>query len=114
MSNKVYTEEQKMAMYGKPIDLQLYSHREPSPVKAKAFYDEMTRLQEIGASLMDSSIGRNREIYRIKTQYFASYIDYLKAQDIVAQQIKYKKDVDTKLEQKLIAETAWLKESKQV
>lgn len=113
-SKKVLTEKEIQELCMGAVDLSTLSHRQPTPEESQAAYDRMTRLQDIGVKLMDAGRGRIRDVQRIKTKYFATYQDYWIAQEKVRQQIEYRDEpVDLELEQKLVAETKWLKESRQ-
>lgn len=113
-SKKVLTEKEIQELCMGAVDLSTLSHRQPTPEESQAAYDRMTRLQDIGVKLMDAGRGRIRDVQRIKTKYFATYQDYWIAQEKVRQQIEYKDEpVDLELEKKLVAETKWLKESRQ-
>lgn len=93
------------------VDLSTLSHRQPTPEESKAIYDRMTRLQNIGVKLIDAGRGHIRDMTKIKTKYFKTYQDYFIAQEKVRQQIEYGDEpVDLELEQKLVAETKWLRE----
>lgn len=95
------------------VDLSTLSHRQPTPEESKAIYDRMTRLQNIGVKLIDEGRGHIRDMTKINTKYFETYGDYLVAQDKVRRQIEFKEEpVDIDLEQRLIAETRWIKQQR--
>lgn len=113
-TGKEWTEKEIQELCMGAVDLSTLSHRQPTPEESQAAYDRMTRLQDIGVKLMDAGRGRIMDVQRIKTKYFATYQDYWIAQEKVRQQIEYKDEpVDLELEKKLVAETKWLKESRQ-
>ena len=76
------------------------------------------RLGAIGVPLIDDrwlnpklAEETQKRIAKIKTKYFKTYQDYFIAQEKVRQQIEYGDEpVDIELEQKLVAETKWLRE----
>lgn len=108
------TEKEKHELCMGAVDLSTLSHRQPTPEESKAIYDRMTRLQNIGVKLIDAGRGHIRDMTKIKTKYFKTYDDYFMAQEKVRQQIEFKEEpVDLELEQKLIAETKWLREQHQ-
>lgn len=101
-----WTDEEKKAIYGKPIDLSWYDSRPQQQQQADIFRESM-RLKAIGVALFDSDEFRgNEDEPEIKTKYFKTYADYFMAQEKVRRQIEFKHEpVDLELEQKLIAET---------
>lgn len=108
------TEKEKHEFCMGAVDLSTLSHRQPTPEEAKAIYDRMTRLQDIGVKLIDAGRGHIRDMAKIKTKYFKTYQEYFIAQEKVRQQIEYGDEpVDIELEQKLVAETKWLREQHQ-
>lgn len=106
-------EKEKHELCMGAVDLSTLSHRQPTPEESKAIYDRMTRLQNIGVKLIDAGRGHIRDMTKIKTKYFKTYGDYLVAQDKVRRQIEFKEEpVDIDLEQRLIAETRWIKQQR--
>lgn len=120
-TGKEWTEEEKQELYGKPIDLSLYDHSELQPEEVRTRLEESMRLGAIGVPLIDDrwlnpklAEETQKRIAKIKTKYFKTYQDYFIAQEKVRQQIEYGDEpVDLELEQKLIAETKWLREQHQ-
>lgn len=112
MKNRTWTDEERLAFYMNPVDLSLYDHSEIPFDKAREEYYELERLKEIGVKTFSEA----RPMYdepEIKTKYFKTYSDYLVAQDKVRHQIEFKDEpVDIDLEQKLIAETRWIKQQR--
>ena len=106
MKDKVWTDEEKKAIYGKPIDLSWYDSRPQQQQQADIFRESM-RLKAIGVALFDGDGFRgNEDELEIKTKYFKTYADYFMAQEKVRRQIEFKHEpVDLELEHKLIAET---------
>ena len=106
MKDKVWTDEEKKAIYGKPIDLSWYDSRPQQQQQADIFRESM-RLKAIGVASFDGDGFRgNEDEPEIKTKYFKTYADYFMAQEKVRRQIEFKHEpVDLELEQKLIAET---------
>lgn len=108
------TEKQRHELCMGAMDLSTLSHRQPTPEESKAIYDRMTRLQNIGVKPIDAGRGHIRDMTKIKTKYFKTYQYYFMAQEKVRQQIEFKEEpVDLELEQKLVAETKWLREQHQ-
>lgn len=101
-----WTDEEKRAIYGKPIDLSWYDSR-PQQQQQEDILMESMRLKAIGVALFDDDGFRgNEDEPEIKTKYFKTYADYFMAQEKVRRQIEFKHEpVDLELEQKLIAET---------
>lgn len=101
-----WTDEEKKAIYGKPIDLSWYDSR-PQQQQQEDILMESMRLKAIGVALFDGDGFRgNEDEPEIKTKYFKTYADYFMAQEKVRRQIEFKHEpVDLELEQKLIAET---------
>lgn len=106
MKDKVWTDEEKKAIYGKPIDLSWYDNRLQQQQQADIFRESM-RLKAIGVALFDGDGFReNEDEPEIKTKYFKTYADYFMAQEKVRRQIEFKHEpVDLELEKLLIAET---------
>ena len=114
MKNRTWTDEELAEFAMNPIDLSLYDHSEPDLNEARALYNEAMRLKAIGAATYDSKFRGNEDEPEIKTKYFKTYADYFMAQEKVRRQIEFKHEpVDLELEKKLVAETKWLKESRQ-
>lgn len=112
MKDKVWTDEEKKAIYGKPIDLSWYDNRLQQQQQEDILIESM-RLKAIGVALFDGDGFRgNDEEPEIKTKYFKTYADYFMAQEKVRRQIELKQEpVDLELEKLLVAETKWLRES---
>ena len=106
MKDKVWTDEEKKAIYGKPIDLSWYDSRPQQQQQADIFRESM-RLKAIGVALFDGDGFRgNEDEPEIKTKYFKTYADYFMAQEKVRRQIEFKHEpVDLDLEKLLVAET---------
>ena len=106
MKDKVWTDEEKKAIYGKPIDLSWYDSRPQQQQQADIFRESM-RLKAIGVALFDGDGFRgNEDEPEIKTKYFKTYADYFMAQEKVTRQIEFKHEpVDLDLEKLLVAET---------
>ena len=106
MKDKVWTDEEKKAIYGKPIDLSCYDSRPQQQQQADIFRESM-RLKAIGVALFDGDGFRgNEDEPEIKTKYFKTYADYFMAQEKVRRQIEFKHEpVDLDLEKLLVAET---------
>lgn len=121
MKDKVWTDEELAEFAMNPIDLSLYDHSEPQPEEVRARLEESMRLGAIGVPLIDDrwlnpklAEETQKRIAKIKTKYFKTYQDYFIAQEKVRQQIEYGDEpVDLELEQKLVAETKWLREQHQ-
>lgn len=105
MKDKVWTDEEKRVVYGKPIDLSWYDNRIQQQQQADIFRESM-RLKAIGVALFDDGFRGQDNEPEIKTKYFKTYADYFMAQEKVRRQIEFKHEpVDLGLEQKLVAET---------
>lgn len=105
MKDKAWTDEEKKAVYGKPIDLSWYDNRLQQQQQADIFKESM-RLKAIGVALFDDGFRGQDNEPEIKTKYFKTYDEYFMAQEKVRRQIELKQEpVDLELEQKLIAET---------
>ena len=106
MKDKVWTDEEKKAIYGKPIDLSWYDSR-PQQQQQEDILMESMRLKAIGVALFDGDGFRgNEDELEIKTKYFKTYADYFMAQEKVRRQIEFKHEpVDLDLEKLLVAET---------
>lgn len=106
MKDKVWTDEEKKAIYGKPIDLSWYDSR-PQQQQQEDILMESMRLKAIGVALFDGDGFRgNEDEPEIKTKYFKTYADYFMAQEKVRRQIEFKHEpVDLDLEKLLVAET---------
>lgn len=121
MKDKVWTDEELAEFAMNPIDLSLYDHSEPQPEEVRTRLEESMRLGAIGVPLIDDrwlnpklAEETQKRIAKIKTKYFKTYQDYFIAQEKVRQQIEYGDEpVDLELEQKLVAETKWLREQHQ-
>ena len=121
MKDKAWTDEELAEFAMNPIDLSLYDHSEPQPEEVRTRLEESMRLGAIGVPLIDDrwlnpklAEETQKRIAKIKTKYFKTYQDYFIAQEKVRQQIEYGDEpVDLELEQKLVAETKWLREQHQ-
>ena len=121
MKDKAWTDEELTEFAMNPIDLSLYDHSEPQPEEVRTRLEESMRLGAIGVPLIDDrwlnpklAEETQKRIAKIKTKYFKTYQDYFIAQEKVRQQIEYGDEpVDLELEQKLVAETKWLREQHQ-
>ena len=121
MKDKAWTDEELTEFAMNPIDLSLYDHSEPQPEEVRTRLEESMRLGAIGVPLIDDrwlnpklAEETQKRIAKIKTKYFKTYQDYFIAQEKVRQQIEYGDEpVDIELEQKLVAETKWLREQHQ-
>lgn len=112
MKDKTWTDEERLKFYMNPVDISLYDHSVPVYDKAREEYYELERLKEIGVKTFDDGNVMYNEP-EIKTKYFETYGDYLVAQDKVRRQIEFKEEpVDIDLEQRLIAETRWIKQQR--
>lgn len=120
MKDKVWTDEELAESAMNPIDLPLYDHSEPQPEEVRARLEESMRLGAIGVPLIDDrwlnpklAEETQKRIAKIKTKYFKTYQDYFIAQENVRRQIEFKHEpVDIDLEQRLIAETRWIKQQR--
>ena len=113
MKDKVWTDEEKKAIYGKPIDLSWYDSRPQQQQQADIFRESM-RLKAIGVALFDGDGFRgNEDEPEIKTKYFKTYADYFMAQEKVRRQIEFKHEpVDLDLEKLLVAETKIIRQQR--
>ena len=100
-----WTDEEKRAIYGKPIDLSWYDNRLQQQQQADIFRESM-RLKAIGVALFDDGFRGQDNEPEVKTKYFKTYDEYFMAQEKVRRQIELKQEpVDLELEKLLVAET---------